>query len=279
MLHRNVCASNSLKGWYSHGMKLVVLTIFPELIQAFWDNGIMRRAGFSGAIETCALNIRDFAQGRHRVTDDRPYGGGCGMVMKPEPLAAALRSARQKAPRAPVVMLTPQGRRFDQEMAGDLAGHPELIFVCGRYEGIDERIGELFIDMEISIGDFVLTGGEVAAMAVMDSVVRLLPGVLGNEDSAENDSFHNQRLDYAHYTRPPEFEGQTVPDVLLSGHHDQIAQWRSADALWRTFVKRPDLLTELSAEETALLRRWYREIERIIHQPGVGGTDPSSGDR
>jgi tRNA (guanine37-N1)-methyltransferase len=261
-------------------MKFVVLTIFPELIQAFWDNGMMRRAVNSGAIEAEALNIRDFAEGRHRVTDDRPYGGGCGMVMKPEPLAAAIRQARQKASAAPVVLLTPHGRRFDQEMARQLAARPELIFVCGRYEGIDERIGERFIDMELSLGDFVLTGGEVAAMAVMDAVARLLPGVLGNEDSAENDSFRHQRLDYAHYTRPPEFEGGPVPEVLLSGHHDQIARWRCADALWRTFIKRPDLLREadLSADERALLRRWHRELERIIHPPGGGGPGSPSGD-
>jgi tRNA (guanine37-N1)-methyltransferase len=262
-------------------MKFLVLTIFPELIQAFWDNGILRRALAAGAIEAEALNIRDFAQGRHRVTDDRPYGGGCGMVMKPEPLAAALRQARRKAPGATVVLLTPQGRRFDQETARNLAALPELVFVCGRYEGVDERLSETFIDIEISLGDFVLTGGEVAAMAVMDAVARLLPGVLGNEDSAELESFNHQRLDCAHYTRPAEFEGQAVPDVLLSGHHDQIAQWRRADALWRTFVKRPDLLlhgTNLSAEETALLRRWHRELERIIHQPGGHSIDPPSGD-
>ncbi|KJS31702.1 MAG: tRNA (guanine-N1)-methyltransferase [Desulfatitalea sp. BRH_c12] len=261
-------------------MKFVVLTIFPELMQAFWDNGIMRRAVDAGAIAAEAVNIRDFAEGRHKVTDDRPYGGGCGMVMKPEPLAAAVRAARHKAPAAPVVLLTPQGRRFDQEMAQQLAAHPALIVVCGRYEGIDERVGEQFVDIEISIGDFVLTGGEVAAMAVMDAVTRLLPGVLGNEDSAEQDSFCHQRLDHAHYTRPPEFEGRTVPEVLLSGHHDRIIQWRRADALLRTFAKRPDLLRAgtLSAEEMALLRTWHREIERIIRSaPGSGAGSPSGG--
>jgi tRNA (guanine37-N1)-methyltransferase len=261
-------------------MKFVVLTIFPELIQAFWDNGIMRRATGSGVVRTKVLNIRDFAAGRHRVTDDRPYGGGCGMVMKPEPLAAAIRQARQGAPAAPVVLLTPQGRRFDQAMASRLAEKPELIFVCGRYEGIDERVGEMFVDMEISLGDFVLTGGELAAMAVMDAVARLLPGVLGNEDSAENDSFSHRRLDCAHYTRPPEFEGRTVPEVLQSGHHDQIARWRCADALWRTFIRRPDLLRgeDLSADERKLLRGWHRELERILHEPGGGGSGPPSGE-
>ncbi|RJQ84941.1 MAG: tRNA (guanosine(37)-N1)-methyltransferase TrmD [Desulfobacteraceae bacterium] len=261
-------------------MKFVVLTIFPELIQSFWENGIMRRAGNSGAIEAEAINIRDFALGRHRVTDDRPYGGGCGMVMKPDPLAAAIQTARHKAPGATTVLLSPQGRRFDQAMARDLAGRPALIFVCGRYEGVDERISELFVDLEISLGDFVLTGGEVAAMAVMDAVTRLLPGVLGNEDSAEQDSFNRQRLDHAHFTRPPEFEGRAVPEVLLSGHHDQIALWRRADALLRTFARRPDLLrgATLSPEEIALLRAWHRELERIIHHPDGGSPDPPSSD-
>jgi tRNA (guanine37-N1)-methyltransferase len=261
-------------------MKFVVLTIFPELIQAFWDNGIMRRAVQGGSIETQALNIRDFAQGRHRVTDDRPYGGGCGMVMKPEPLSAAIRTAQDATPGAVTVLLTPQGRRFDQSVARQLADRAALIFVCGRYEGIDERISERAVDLELSIGDFVLTGGEVAAMAVMDAVTRLLPGVLGNEDSAEQDSFNHRRLDHAHYTRPPEFEGRAVPEVLLSGHHDRIAEWRRADALLRTLARRPDLLhgANLSTEEVALLRAWHRELERIIPHPGGGGTGSSSGD-
>jgi tRNA (guanine37-N1)-methyltransferase len=260
-------------------MKFVVLTIFPELLQAFWENGIMRRAVEGGAVGVEAVHIRDFAEGRHKVTDDRPYGGGCGMVMKPEPLAGALRAARQKAPDALTLLMSPQGRRFDQAMARQLAAQKALVIVCGRYEGVDERISEQFVDVEISIGDFVLTGGEVAAMAVMDAVTRLLPGVLGNEDSAEQDSFGHQRLDHAHYTRPPEFEGRTVPEVLLSGHHDQIARWRRADALLRTFAKRPDLLCRatLSDEELALLNTWQREIERIIRSQGGGGPDPLSG--
>jgi tRNA (guanine37-N1)-methyltransferase len=261
-------------------MKFVVLTLFPELMQAFWDNGIMRRAIEGNAIAAEAVNIRDFAQGRHQVTDDRPYGGGCGMVMKPEPLAAALRSARQTAPDAPTVLLSPQGPPFEQAMAEQLAGQAALILVCGRYEGVDERISEHFIDMEISLGDFVLTGGEVAAMAVMDAVTRLLPGVLGNADSAGQDSFQNQRLDHAHYTRPPIFEEQGVPEVLLSGHHDRIAHWRRTDALLRTFAKRPDLLYRgtLTKEEIALLGAWQREIERIIcAQSGAGPDTPPCG--
>lgn len=260
-------------------MNFVVLTIFPELIGAFRDNGIMRRAVDSGAVSLEALDIRSFAEGRHRVTDDRPYGGGCGMVMKPEPLAAAIRSAKQRLPAAPVVVLSPQGERFDQEMAQQWAGAASMILVCGRYEGIDDRISETLVDVEISIGDYVMTGGEVAAMAVMDAITRLLPGVLGNEDSAEQDSFRHQRLDCAHFTRPPEFEGHCVPDVLCSGHHDHIAQWRRTDALMRTLVKRPDLLYQgaLSDEEMALLSAWQREIENIIRAQSGGGADPPSG--
>jgi tRNA (guanine37-N1)-methyltransferase len=260
-------------------MKFVVLTIFPELMDAFWNNGIMRRAIQSEAIGTEAINIRDHAEGRHRVTDDRPYGGGCGMVMKPDPLARAVREARLRAPEAATILLSPQGKRFDQQLARELAGRPGLILVCGRYEGVDERFSEQFVDMELSIGDFVMTGGEVAAMAVMDAVTRLLPGVLGNEDSADQDSFEGHRLDNAHYTRPPEFEGRQVPAVLLSGHHDQIARWRCADALLRTFARRPDLLRggPLSDEEMALLSAWYREIESIICEQGGGGPDASPG--
>ncbi|MGD8834811.1 MAG: tRNA (guanosine(37)-N1)-methyltransferase TrmD [Desulfobacteraceae bacterium] len=260
-------------------MKFVALTIFPELLQAFWDNGIMRRAAAEGIIVPTAINIRDYAKGRHRVTDDRPYGGGCGMVMKPEPLAAAIEAARQTAPSAPTILLSPQGRRFDQTMAKTLAGHDALILVCGRYEGIDERFTEQFVDLEISIGDFVLTGGELPAMVVMDTVTRLLPGALGNEDSAGQDSFEEQRLDHGHYTRPPEFKGKAVPEVLLTGHHDMIARWRQADALMRTLVRRPDLLRKkpIDSSDRALLKKWRQEIERLIRTPRDGSTDPSPG--
>jgi len=247
-------------------MKFVVLTIFPELIHAFWENGIMRRAVAGGLIEPQAIDIRDFAQGRHRITDDRPYGGGCGMVMKPEPLAAAIQAAKTAAPDAAVVLLSPQGKRFDQPMARQLVEAPGLIMICGRYEGIDERICEQFVDLEISIGDFVLTGGELPAMVVMDSLTRLIPGALGNEDSAAMDSFSQSTLDHGHFTRPPEYEGRRVPEVLLSGYHELIAQWRRADALMRTLVKRPDLLhqTQLEKEDAALLRRWHAEIGQIL---------------
>lgn len=261
-------------------MDVAVLTIFPEMFERFWTHGIVRRAIEQGRLAGKAVDIRAYAEDRHKVTDDRPYGGGCGMVMKPEPLSAAIAAARQKLPEAPVILLSPQGERFDQPMARKLALDKALILICGRYEGIDERVCEQHIDYEISLGDFVMTGGELAAMAVMDAVTRLLPGVLGNEDSADQDSFCGHRLDHAHFTRPPEFEGRNVPEVLLSGHHDQIAQWRRADALLRTFAKRPDLLLqgEITDEEMALLRQWHREIERIIQHRRGGGPDSSPGD-
>jgi tRNA (guanine37-N1)-methyltransferase len=260
-------------------MKFVVLTIFPELMQAFWENGILRRAAAEGIISTNAVNIRDFAHNRHRTTDDRPYGGGCGMVMKPEPLTRAIGKAKQLAPNASIVLMAPQGKRFDQAMARSLAAAPGIIFICGRYEGIDERVTEQFVDLELSIGDVVLTGGELPAMVVMDGVTRLLPGALGNEDSADQDSFNHQRLDCGHYTRPPRFEGQMVPEVLLSGHHEQITRWRRTDALMRTLVRRPDLLRRkpLDIPEVALLEKWQREIEQLIRIQRDGGIDSPSG--
>jgi tRNA (guanine37-N1)-methyltransferase len=185
----------------------------------------------------------------------------------------------ETAAEATVVLLSPQGRPFDQAMAGRLAVAPGLILVCGRYEGIDERVSERFVDLEISIGDYVLTGGELPAMVVMDAVTRLLPGALGNDTSAGQDSFGSERLDCAHYTRPPEFEGRSVPEVLLSGHHEEVAQWRRADALMRTLVKRPDLLEQaaFSEQELELLKLWRREIDRLLYAQGSGGLDPSSG--
>lgn len=260
-------------------MKLIALTIFPELLQAFWDNGIMRRARAEGIIEPTAVNIRDYATGRHRVTDDRPYGGGCGMVMKPEPLSAAIGAAKALAPTAPTILMSPQGKRFDQDMTLELARQQSLILICGRYEGVDERVTEQYVDLEISIGDFVLTGGEVAAMTVMDAVTRLLPGALGNADSAEQDSFRRHRLDCSHYTRPPKYQDREVPEALLSGNHELIAGWRRADGLMRTLVRRPDLLRDkpLDAQEVTLLKKWRREIDELIRSQRDGGPGAPSG--
>ncbi len=212
------------------------------------------------------MDIRDFAEGRHRVTDDRPYGGGCGMVMKPEPLAGAIRAARKECPEARTVLLSPQGAVFNQQLAQEMAGCQGLILVCGRYEGVDERICEEYIDTEVSIGDYILTGGETAAMVVIEAVTRLIPGILGGSESAEKDSFSNDLIEHGHYTRPRLFEDSPVPEVLLSGNHGAIEQWRLESSLIRTFLKRPDLLGEriLSDGETAILQEWCDRIEQII---------------
>lgn len=254
-------------------MQIRVLTLFPELFDGFWANGIIKRAIAGGGISPKAVDIRAFATDRHHVTDDRPYGGGAGMVMKPEPLTAAIRTSRSDAEAAAendggsstVILLSPQGRVFNQDLARRLANQDHLIFVCGRYEGVDERVIANDIDLELSIGDYVLTGGEVAAMVVIDAVTRLLPGVLGNADSTEVESFSTQRLENAHYTRPPEFEGGAVPEVLLSGNHSAIENWRLESALVRTLLKRPDLLRKepLTRQERAILRRWRKEWDAL----------------
>ena len=247
-------------------MNFVVLTIFPEMFESFWVHGIIRRALDQKKISTTTINIRDFATDRHQMTDDRPFGGGNGMVMKPEPLVGAIRAAKKNKGAARTVLLTPQGRTFDQNMARELASISELILVCGRYEGVDERICHKFIDYEISIGDYVLIGGELAAMVVIEAVTRLIPGTLGGEDSADKDSFSDGLLEHAHYTRPRNFEGRDVPEVLLSGHHREIELWRTESSVMRTLLKRPDLLQnkQLSDQETEILRKWYRVIKELI---------------
>jgi tRNA (guanine37-N1)-methyltransferase len=247
-------------------MQFVVLTLFPELFDTFRDHGMIRRAVEFRKISIQTIQIRDFAEGRHRVTDDRPYGGGPGMVMKPEPVAGAMRAALMAAPDARKIHLTPQGRPFSHTIARQLVEEKELIFLCGRYEGIDERVCQDFIDDEVSIGDYVLTGGELAAMVIIDAVSRLIPGVLGCADSFEDDSFSDHLLEHAHYTRPSNFEGEHVPEVLLSGDHGQIEQWRLQSSLIRTFLKRKDLLLKhvLNDEELKILRSWQKEIQLII---------------
>ena len=247
-------------------MRILVLTIFPDMFDGLWSHGMVRRAIEQQAISASALNIRDFADDRHHVTDDRPYGGGNGMVMKPEPLAAAIRHAQQTAPEARTILMTPQGRVFNQARARELAGLKGIILVCGRYEGVDDRLCHDLISDELSVGDYVLTGGEIAAMAVIDAVTRLIPGVLGGEDSAARDSFSDGLLEHAHYTRPPVFEGAEVPGVLLSGHHVNIERWRLESSLMRTLVNRPDLLQEraLTAEEADILRRWHSRLGELV---------------
>jgi tRNA (guanine37-N1)-methyltransferase len=247
-------------------MKVCILTLFPELFAPFWDHGIIRRAVQAEKIDPVTINIRDYAKGRHRVTDDRPYGGGCGMVMKPDPLSAALTEAKTCMPGAITLLLSPQGRPFDQTLAESLATTDAMILVCGRYEGVDERFIDRHVDAEISIGDFVLTGGELGAMVIIDAVTRLIPGVLGNEDSAQSDTFSDGLVEYAHYTRPPVFDAQGVPDVLLSGNHQEIDRWRRENALIRTVLKRPDLLEQrmLSAEERETLEKWRRTLDGLL---------------
>ncbi len=247
-------------------MQVCVLTLFPELFDPFWKHGIMRRAVQGQRLSPLTIDIRDHAAGRHRVTDDRPYGGGCGMVMKPEPLTAALAAAKTQLPSATTLLLSPQGTRFDQRLAESLAGAAQLILVCGRYEGVDERFIERHVDAEVSIGDFVLTGGELGAMVVIDAVVRLIPGVLGNADSAGSDTFSDGLVEHAHYTRPAEFDGDSVPEVLLTGHHHQIDRWRRETALIRTVLKRPDMVSQrsLSGQERTWLEKWQREIGRLL---------------
>ncbi|BBO81985.1 tRNA (guanine-N(1)-)-methyltransferase [Desulfosarcina ovata subsp. sediminis] len=247
-------------------MKVCVLTLFPELFDPFWAHGIIRRAVQAERLIPRTINIRDHAQGRHRVTDDRPYGGGCGMVMKPEPLTAALADARVGLPAATTLLLSPQGRPFDQAAAQSLAGVEALILVCGRYEGVDERFIDAHVDAEVSIGDFVLTGGELGAMVVIDAVTRLIPGVLGNAESAGNDTFSDGLVEYAHYTRPATFDDRAVPEVLQSGNHQAIDRWRHETSLIRTVLKRPDLLhgRDFSAEERAVLMKWRRDLDRLL---------------
>jgi tRNA (guanine37-N1)-methyltransferase len=247
-------------------MFFTVLTIFPEMFDPFWAHGIIRKAIEEKKILTSTINIRDYAQDRHQVTDDRPYGGGSGMVMKPEPLAGAIRAAAQTVPEAKTVLLTPQGQVFDQRMAQELASWDGLVLVCGRYEGVDERVCHDLVDYEISIGDYVLTGGELAAMIVIDAATRLIPGVLGGDQAAEKDSFSDGLLEHAHYTRPRIFEGREVPEVLLSGHHQEIEKWRLESSLMRTLLKRSDLLQKkaLDRQEIEILKKWYRVIKKLI---------------
>lgn len=259
-------------------MEITILTLFPELFKPFWRYGIIARAISGKQLVPNILNIRDFAKGRHRTVDDRPFGGGPGMVMKPEPLAATIRAAKIASPGALTILLSPQGKVFNQSVAIELARLKSVILVCGRYEGIDERICQDFIDTEISIGSFVLTGGEVAAMVLIDAMVRLIPGTLGNADSADQDTFSDNLIEHDHYTRPALFEGSGVPKVLLSGNHAKIRQWRQKQSLIRTLLKRPDLLDQkdLTVEEKAILEKWCRQIERITATKSTHRTDPSS---
>jgi tRNA (guanine37-N1)-methyltransferase len=249
-------------------MKFAVLTIFPEIFDGFFKESIIGRAIEDGKIEAEVIDIRDFTKDRHKNLDDRPYGGGAGMVMKPEPLFDAVLYTRAKYPDAKVALMSPGGEKYTQAKAEKLSLLDELIIVCGRYEGIDQRFFELCCDMEISIGDYVLTGGEIPAMTVIDSVSRLIPGVLGCSESAEDESFQSGRLEYPHYTRPFKFRGHDVPEILLSGNHGEIRKWRKAVSLVKTLKNRPDLFfsNPLTDEEEKILSGTIRRLEDFVRK-------------
>ncbi len=224
-------------------MKFYILTLFPDMIKDGLSHSIIKRACNEGTISIETIDIRDFSNNKHRHIDDYPYGGGAGMVMQPQPIYDAYMSIKPKlSENCPVVYMTPQGKTFNQEKAKNLSKLEDMVILCGHYEGVDERIIEEIVTDEISIGDFVLTGGELAAMTVIDAVARLIPGVLNKEESFQEESFSDNLLEYPQYTRPPEFMGRKVPAVLLSGHHQNIEKWRKEKSLERTKAKRPDLL-------------------------------------
>jgi tRNA (guanine37-N1)-methyltransferase len=245
-------------------MHFDILTLFPEIFAGVFEESIIKRARHAGLVTIALHNIRDYATGRHRVTDDTPYGGGGGMIMKPEPIFAAAEAVLgEELGAVPVILLTPQGRLFTQRVARALSRHSRLLLICGRYEGVDERVHRYLATDEISIGDYVLSGGEVPAMVLVDAVTRLIPGVLGDPGAPFEDSHAEGLLEYPHYTRPPDFRGYTVPDVLLSGHHAEIVRWRRQQALRRTWAQRPDLLQHagLTDDDRAFLRQIKAEQE------------------
>jgi tRNA (guanine37-N1)-methyltransferase len=237
-------------------MRIDVVTLFPAMFPGPLAESMLRVARDKGAVEIRVVDLREYTEGRHRVADDYPFGGGGGMILKPEPLFRAVEALR--GPDTRVVLLCPQGPTFRQAVAARLATVPHLVLLCGHYEGVDERVRRHLVDEELSIGDYVLTGGELPALVVMDAVVRLLPGVLGDPDGAAGDSFAGGRLDYPQYTRPAEFRGHGVPEVLLSGDHERIAAWRRREALRRTVERRPDLLA--GAPPTDEEKRWLAEL-------------------
>ena len=246
-------------------MKIQVITLFPEEFTPLVDLGVTGRGIRGGKVQLELLNPRDFARDRHRTVDDRPYGGGPGMVMAVEPLRSTIRAARDAAGgKAQVSLLSPQGRRLNQATVRNMAQREHMILVCGRYEGIDERLIELEVDEEWSTGDYILSGGELAAAVIIDAITRLVPGVLGDEQSAQQDSFTDGLLDCQHYTRPEKVDGREVPPVLLSGDHEAIRRWRKKQALGRTWLRRPDLLQgqDLDEESKSLLAEFRREVDK-----------------
>jgi tRNA (guanine37-N1)-methyltransferase len=240
-------------------MRIDVLTLFPQMFETPFDSSIFKRAADNGLVELNLVNIRDFTHDKHHTADDYPYGGGAGMVLKPEPVFEAVESLKtgEDSGDLPIILLTPQGRPFSQQIAAELAQYRRLALICGHYEGVDERVREHLATDEISIGDYVLTGGELPAMVVIDAVVRLLPGVLGSEESPEEDSHAGGLLEYPHYTRPPVYRGWEVPEILLSGNHGEIARWRREQMVRRTRERRPELLdkAQLGNDEKQTVKR------------------------
>jgi len=243
-------------------MKIDVLSLFPEMFTGVFGSSILRKAEEKQAVSYNVVNFREFSESKHGTVDDYPYGGGAGMVLKAQPIFSAVEHLQQqcesKKPR--VILLCPQGERYDQKKAEELAAEEHLIFICGHYEGYDERIREHLVTDEISLGDYVLTGGELGAMVIIDSVVRLLPGVLGNEDSPVKDSYSSGLLEHPHYTRPHDFRGYKVPETLMSGNHKKIDEWRMKESLKRTYTRRPDLLEHMQLTEQE--KKWLDEIKK-----------------
>jgi tRNA (guanine37-N1)-methyltransferase len=242
-------------------MRFDVFTLFPEVFGPYLESSILLRARQNGLLEVRLHNIRDWATDKHHTTDDMPYGGGGGMVMKPEPIFAAVESVLGSPSPCPLILMTPQGRVFSQAVAQELTRYSHLALLCGRYEGVDERVRQNLVSDEISIGDYVLSGGELPALVVMDALTRLIPGALGDPDGAADDSHAMGLLEYPHYTRPPEFRGWSVPEVLVSGDHGKIAHWRREQALLRTLRRRPDLLekAQLTEADRKFLAQWKKE--------------------
>lgn len=244
-------------------MKITILTLFPGMFDGFLGESIIKRAIANGLIEIKIINIRDYAFDKHKQVDDTPFGGGCGMLLKPEPLTRALEDINQ---RGKVIFTSPQGKTLNQDLVKELVEEQNITIIAGHYEGIDERVIEKYVDMEISIGDYVLTGGELPSMIIADAVARLVPGVLGNAESYTNDSFFNGLLDCPHYTRPAQYEGQNVPEVLLSGHHKNIEKWRKKESIKRTLLRRPDLIEkkDFTKEESKILEEVKKELSHDI---------------
>lgn len=257
-------------------MRFDIFSLLPQVIQPYLEASILQRAIQNNLLEVHLHDIRAWTTDKHHITDDAPFGGGGGMVMKPEPIFTAVEDVLGSPPGCPVILLTPQGRTYNQRIAQELAAQPRIALLCGRYEGIDERVHEHLVTDEISVGDYVLTGGEIPALLIIDSVARLIPGALGDPDGAQDDSFASGLLEYPHYTRPAEFRGWRVPDILLSGNHAQIERWRREQSLLRTFQRRPDLLKKIELSKKDL--QFLDKLEKLEPKQEDGDSLPHAED-